>query len=163
MRKARTRGGSAGLPRARIAWREVLEPRQTHILSNFQPEISYQNSQTYPIYISVSQGAAQGPAGVAIESARSKLLASAAYLKAEEARLHSHVLSAAAGAAVAFGALPPKLNHLIQPLVRSIRGETDPLLQRRSARALACLIKLANARTPSPVPKIVQNLSLIHI
>merc|ERR1719261_806830 len=66
----------------------------------------------------VPQGAAQGPAGVAIESARSKLLASAAYLKGEETRLHSHVLSAAAGAAVAFRALPPKLNHLIQPLVR---------------------------------------------
>lgn len=42
--------------------------------------------------------------------------------------------------------------------MRSIRGETDRLLQRRSARALACLIKLANARTPSPVPKIVQNI-----
>ena len=93
-----------------------------------------------------------------MEAARSKLLASAAYLHAEEVRLHLGVLAAAAAAAVAFGALPVKLNPLIQPLMSSIRREGDPLLQRQSAAALAGLIKVCTARVPSPVNKISQNI-----
>lgn len=93
-----------------------------------------------------------------MEAARSKLLASAAHLHSEEVRLHSSVLAAAAGAAVAFGALPPKLNPFIQPLMMSIRRECDSLLQRQSAAALARLIMLCTARSPSPVGKISQNI-----
>lgn len=93
-----------------------------------------------------------------MEAARAKLLASAAYLKGEETRLHSAVLAAAAGAAVSFGALPPKLNPFIQPLMHSVRRESDPLLQRRSASSLAALVKLCATRTPSPVNKITANI-----
>jgi TATA-binding protein-associated factor len=100
--------------------------------------------------------ATQGPAG--LESARAALLASATRLKAEEARLHGSALAAAAGAAVAFGALPPKLNPFIQPLMGSVRRETDAPLQARSAKSLASLIKLCVGRTPSPVSKIVGNV-----
>ena len=68
------------------------------------------------------------------------------------------MLSAAAGAAVAFGALPGKLNPFIQPLMSSVRRETDEPLQRRSARSLASLIKLCVGRVPSPVNKIAGNV-----
>ena len=100
--------------------------------------------------------ARQGPAGV--ESARATLLASATRLRAETARLHGAALSAAAGAAVAFGALPPKLNPFIQPLMGSVRRETDAPLQARAARSLASLIKLCVGRAPSPVHKIAGNV-----
>ena len=65
---------------------------------------------------------------------------------------------AAAGAAVAFGALPPKLNPFIQPLMGSVRRETDAPLQARAARSLASLIKLCVGRAPSPVHKIAGNV-----
>ena len=93
-----------------------------------------------------------------MESARSQLLASAAYLHSEQTRLHSGVLAAAASAAVAFGALPAKLNPFIQPLMNAIKRERDELLQTRAADALAGLIKLCVGRTPSPVGKIAGNV-----
>ena len=93
-----------------------------------------------------------------MEAARAKLLASAAYLKSEETRLHASVLAAAAGAAVSFGALPPKLNPFIQPLMLSVRRESDVSLQRRSASSLAALVKVCATRTPSPVNKITANI-----
>ena len=83
-----------------------------------------------------------------MEAARAKLLASAAYLKSEETRLHASVLAAAAGTAVSFGALPPKLNPFIQPLMLSVRRESDVSLQRRSASSLAALVKVCATRTP---------------
>ena len=93
-----------------------------------------------------------------MEHARGSLLASAMRLKTEEAHLHSFTLAAAAGAAVAFGALPPKLNPFIQPLMGSVRREADRDVQRTSAISLANLIKLCTNRTPSPVNKIAGNI-----
>ena len=98
----------------------------------------------------------QGPSGV--ESARGALLASAARLRVEEQRLHSISLAAAAGAAVAFGALPSKLNPFIQPLMGSVRREGDGNIQATSALSLAKLIKICVGRVPSPVNKIAGNV-----
>ena len=93
-----------------------------------------------------------------METVRSSLAASAARLRAEETQLHGSTLAAAAGAAVAFGALPPKLNPFIQPLMHGVRRERDALLQRRSASSLASLVALCEQRVPSPVNKITGNV-----
>jgi len=97
----------------------------------------------------------------AVEIARSSLLASAQRLRDTEAKLHGAVLAAAAGAAVSFGALPPKLNPFIQPLMSAVRREQDWELQRRAANSVASMIKLCADRKPSPNDKLLKNISIM--
>jgi hypothetical protein len=58
---------------------------------------------------------------------------------------------------------PPKLNPLIQSLMKSIKTESDPVWQQRSAQSLARLLfALASQHPPrpppDPTPKIIKNL-----
>ena len=131
IRKARTRG-SAGLPRARIAWREVLEPRhvsQSFLLSN--PCLStHISSSAFTIHRVRRKDLLELPSSP--HAANFSLLRRTSRERRQDfTAMFSPLLleppspwSAAA-----------KLNHLIQPLVRSIRGETDRLLQRKSEGA----------------------------
>jgi len=96
-----------------------------------------------------------------VETARSSLHASAQRLRDTEAKLHGSVLAAAAGAAVSFGALPPKLNPFIQPLMSSVRRERDLELQKRAANSVAAMIKLCADRKPSPNDKLLKNISIM--
>lgn len=81
-------------------------------------------------------------------------------LKRVESSFHVSVMSSMAAAIVDSGELPAKLNALIQPLVASIRRESDIFLQNLAAKALARLIWLVLDRVPSPSQKIIRNLCL---
>lgn len=94
-----------------------------------------------------------------MESARSSLHASVQRLRDTESRLHGSVLASAAGAAISFGALPPKLNPFIQPLMASVRRERDVELQRRAAASVAAMMKICVTRTPSPNDKLMKNVT----
>lgn len=70
------------------------------------------------------------------------------------------VLAAVAGAVVAWGVLPPKLNPLIRSLMNSIKYEENVDLQSRAAHALARFLALCT-RPDSPADpsaKIIKNL-----
>lgn len=54
--------------------------------------------------------------------------------------------------------LPDKLNPVVKPLMDSIRKEENELFQRKSSENLCHLMQLVLQRSPSPIPKIVQNL-----
>ena len=94
-----------------------------------------------------------------METARGSLHASAQRLRDTEAKLHGAVLAAAAGAAVGFGALPPKLNPFIQPLMSSVRRERDADLQAHAAASVAAMMKLCTSRSPSPNDKLLKNIT----
>ena len=76
-----------------------------------------------------------------------------------EAKLHGSVLAAAAGAAISYGALPPKLNPFIQPLMAAVRRERDPELQRKSAASVAAMMQICVERSPSPNDKLLKNIT----
>jgi hypothetical protein len=48
------------------------------------------------------------------------------------------------------GELPGKLNLVVQPIMATLRRETDPLLRSMAAVALAELVSLCAGRTSSP-------------
>ena len=95
----------------------------------------------------------------AVETSRSSLHASAQRLRDTEAKLHGSVLAAAAGAAIGFGALPPKLNPFIQPLMSSVRRERDENLQVKAAASIAEMMNLCTSRKPSPNDKLLKNVT----
>ena len=95
----------------------------------------------------------------AVETSRSSLHASAQRLRDTEAKLHGSVLAAAAGAAIGFGALPPKLNPFIQPLMSSVRRERDEKLQFKAAASIAEMMNLCTSRKPSPNDKLLKNVT----
>lgn len=70
------------------------------------------------------------------------------------------VLAAVAGAVVAWGILPPKLNPLIRSLMNSIKYEEIADLQIRAAASIARLIRLCTMPQASanPSSKIIKNL-----
>lgn len=70
------------------------------------------------------------------------------------------VLAAVAGAVVAWGVLPPKLNPLIRSLMNSIKYEENVDLQQRAAQALARFLALCTRpdAPANPSGKIVKNL-----
>ena len=69
------------------------------------------------------------------------------------------MLAAAAGAAIGFGALPPKLNPFIQPLMSSVRRERDEKLQVKAAESIADMMNLCTSRKPSPNDKLLKNVT----
>ena len=147
------RPGDTGFPGLTLAGGKVLSPGHSRSTGFSSPPIVILTSTKTSLLCSRTH---QGPPRV--ETVRSSLAASAARLRAEETQLHGSTLAAAAGAAVAFGALPPKLNPFIQPLMHGVRRERDALLQRRSASSLASLVALCEQRVPSPVNKITGNV-----
>lgn len=77
--------------------------------------------------------------------------------------LDNRVLASAAAAVIAMRIVPPKLNPVIQSIMRSVKGEAYSELQLRSAQALAsfmaaCLDPLSGLPSGPPV-KIVSNLA----
>jgi len=68
--------------------------------------------------------------------------------------------SAVAASTSPAGALPAKLNGMIQPLIAGVRREKDEFVQRIAAEYLAELIWLSRDRSPSPAGKIVKNLGM---
>ena len=70
------------------------------------------------------------------------------------------VLAAVAGAVVAWGVLPPKLNPLIRSLMNSIKYEENADLQQRAALALARFLALCTrpGAPANPSDKVVKNL-----
>lgn len=81
----------------------------------------------------------------------------------ERINLDARVLSTTAGALVSMRFTPPRLNPLIQSIMKGIRGEPIVMLQRRAAYNLAVFVK--NCLDPaSPLPsappnKIIGNLA----
>jgi hypothetical protein len=70
---------------------------------------------------------------------------------------HSRLIcaqAALAGAVVAGGTLPAKLNTLVQPLMGALRREADQLLVAAAAEAVARLASLCVTRKPSPNAKV---------
>eukprot|EP00873_Tetraselmis_striata_P035112 jgi/Tetstr1/455376/TSEL_042208.t1 len=100
---------------------------------------------------------------VLLEAASSEQLAQlcatlAGHTQKLEAMLHSGAQAALAGAVIAAGSLPPKLNTLVQPLMGALRREPDALLVAAAAQAVARLAALCVARKPSPNAKIIGNI-----
>ncbi len=100
----------------------------------------------------VAQHAQQG-ASDDVGLAAQALQSTAQQLATAATILRTSVCAAAAAAVVHAGALPPKLNGVIQPLVGAVRREPQPCMQDEAAVALAGLIVLCTARTPSPNDK----------
>lgn len=82
-----------------------------------------------------------------------QLAAAAERTAALEALLHCSTAAALAGAVVALGSLPGKLNVVIQPLVGAVRREPEALLRDRAGGSLAKLLWLCVGRTPCPNDK----------
>lgn len=53
------------------------------------------------------------------------------------------------------GDLPGKMNTVVQPIMASLRRETNPLLRSTAAVALAELVYLCRSKSPSPNGKYV--------
>lgn len=62
-----------------------------------------------------------------------------------------------AAAVVHLAQLPPKLNHVIQPLMAALRKEPHPPFQRVAAEALAKLMLLCITRQPCPNDRVIKN------
>jgi len=67
-----------------------------------------------------------------------------------EAYLQCSAGAALAAAAVHAGALPAKLNAVVQPLMGALRREAEPALRGAAAAGLAELVALCCGRQPSP-------------
>lgn len=63
-----------------------------------------------------------------------------------------------AGATVAMGCLPEKLNPVIKPIMESIKREECEIFQQQSAQYLVFLLAQVSDRNPCPNSKIVTNL-----
>lgn len=90
----------------------------------------------------------------AVRPALDAALGTMGVLQKLEAMLHSGAQAALAGAVIAAGSLPPKLNTLVQPLMGALRREPDALLVAAAAQAVARLAALCVARKPSPNAKV---------
>jgi hypothetical protein len=73
---------------------------------------------------------------------REATLAAVGAIRLAQAQLHDGVLSAAAGAVVATGVLPGKLNALIRPLMSTLQRNPSAMLQSTAAASLARLLHL---------------------
>ena len=71
---------------------------------------------------------------------------------------HVQVQAAAAAALAACGSLPEKINPVMRPLMSSLRIEALVPLQRRSARALAEVLRQLEGRQPAPHAKVLANV-----
>ncbi|RKP10325.1 hypothetical protein THASP1DRAFT_11354, partial [Thamnocephalis sphaerospora] len=81
----------------------------------------------------------------------------------EKEALDISVQAAMAGAVVAFGRLPAKLNPVIRAVMNSVKHEGNEDLQQRTARSMARLLSLCvqrgkQGRAGNPSDKIVKNL-----
>ncbi|KAJ2379857.1 TATA-binding protein-associated factor mot1, partial [Coemansia sp. RSA 2603] len=98
-----------------------------------------------------------------VATRRQRLAASVEYHAALQAQTDVSVKAAHAGALVALGRLPPKLNSLMRALMASLKTESCALLQDRAAHAVARLLALcygAEARVPA-ADKLVRNLATL--
>ncbi|ORY82149.1 hypothetical protein BCR37DRAFT_387607 [Protomyces lactucae-debilis] len=105
------------------------------------------------------QGSFKGSTAKAIEQAHricSQALEQAINVKAAE---DCRVSAAAAGALVASGELPKKLNPIIRSLMENTKTEDEPFIQKRSARSLAVFVAVCHGcgRTAA-LDKLVKNL-----
>jgi len=73
---------------------------------------------------------------------REATLAAVGAIRLAQAQLHDGVLAAAAGAVVATGVLPGKLNALIRPLMSTLQRNPSAMLQSTAAASLARLLHL---------------------
>lgn len=97
----------------------------------------------------------------ALYDRRAKIITEIGFYQSIKDRQDNQVMASAAGAVIAIGALPAKLNPVIRSVMNSVKFEENEDLQRRSAYAIANLIKLCqkpDARS-NPSEKIVKNLS----
>ncbi|UPQ97309.1 SNF2 superfamily protein [Chloropicon primus] len=79
-------------------------------------------------------------------------------LEAEVSLMTTRLRTEAAACAIASKSMPPKLNFVIQPLMESVRTESDAKYQRRCGSILASLIHYCKGRSPSPNAKLIKNL-----
>ncbi|PWN31835.1 uncharacterized protein FA14DRAFT_93569 [Meira miltonrushii] len=96
----------------------------------------------------------------ALDDRRAKIITEIGFYQSIKDRQDNQVMASAAGAVIAIGALPAKLNPVIRSVMNSVKFEENADLQRRSAYAIANLIKLCqkpDARS-NPSEKIVKNL-----
>jgi TATA-binding protein-associated factor len=103
------------------------------------------------------------PSNATVVAARDQVLASAGAIQLAERQLHDGVLGAAAGATIASGEIPSKLNPLIRPLMSVIQRHSQPLIQQYAADALARLVLhcCQPGRKLGPIDKVVKNLCLL--
>ncbi|KAK9823112.1 hypothetical protein WJX72_000353 [[Myrmecia] bisecta] len=95
---------------------------------------------------------------VELAPSQQQLAASAANLAVLEGFWHGSVAACVAAAVVQAGSLPAKLNGVVQPLMGSLRKETDANMRAVVARALAELLAQCIQRKPSPNDRVVKNL-----
>ncbi|KAJ2786455.1 TATA-binding protein-associated factor mot1 [Coemansia interrupta] len=94
---------------------------------------------------------------------RQRLAASVEYHAALQAQTELAVRAAHAGALVALGRLPAKLNHVMRALMAALKAEACALLQDRAAHAVARLLALCygGAGRAAAADKLVRNLATL--
>lgn len=95
-----------------------------------------------------------------LSDARASAITAIESAKAAKAQRDSRILSAAAGAYIASGDLPKKLNNIIRGVLESVKTEENVDLQRRAAVSVASLVSQCASSGRSPVAdKVTKNLT----
>lgn len=95
-----------------------------------------------------------------LDDRRARIITEIGFYQSIKDRQDNQVMASAAGAVIAIGALPAKLNPIIRSVMNSVKFEENADLQKRSGYSIANLIKLCqkpDARS-NPSEKIVKNL-----
>ncbi|KAG0251256.1 TATA-binding protein-associated factor mot1 [Actinomortierella ambigua] len=97
-----------------------------------------------------------------LNSRMERVIASIGYFEAIKEKADLYVAAAVGSAVINLGTLPPKLNPVINSVMKSVRSEENLELQTRSAVTLTNLVILCNSPFCQlrvvPTPKLVSNL-----
>ncbi|KAI9288630.1 hypothetical protein BC943DRAFT_288000 [Umbelopsis sp. AD052] len=95
-----------------------------------------------------------------LEDRRKRIVTSIGFYDETKQRADTNILASLAGAVVALGVLPVKLNPVIRSVMNSIKFEQNHEFQRRSASTLASLLAICSKGQVriNPNDKIVKNL-----
>jgi TATA-binding protein-associated factor len=95
----------------------------------------------------------------ALADARSSAATAIEEAKAAKVQRDARILAAAAGAYIASGDLPKKLNNIIRGVIESVKTEENADLQKRSALSVAALVSLCSSTGRTAVSdKVTKNL-----
>ncbi|KAJ2806214.1 TATA-binding protein-associated factor mot1 [Coemansia helicoidea] len=107
-----------------------------------------------------------GPVKSALLERRQRLLASVEYYQRLEQQLTVATAAALAGAAIAVGRLPAKLNNILRAVMAATKLESSVLLQSRAATAIARMAALcycSDQQPPrtGPADKMIRNVATL--
>ncbi|RUP50793.1 hypothetical protein BC936DRAFT_137667 [Jimgerdemannia flammicorona] len=140
---------------------EVLQQQLVEGETLFSVEIAGQVcNEVFDRFLAMVPAKHRKEAVPTLQDKQRRVVSSIGYYEATRQKAEVNVYAAVAGAVVALGVLPTKLNPVVRSVMNSVKYEENPELQQRASSTLATLVSLCATTSGrvNPNDKIVKNL-----